>query len=92
VAILIVMTLGPACMFYLYAFAQFRRELKRAGQSRGCARRLARAVTFITDPARRTYEDVVRTAGRSEEPAAGSRRTVMMFPPAAKGCARRDVA
>ena len=91
-AILIVMTLGPACMFYLYALEQFRREPKRADESRGCARRFARAVTFITDPARQTDEHVVHTAGRSQEAAAGSRRTVVMFPPEAKGPARRDVA
>lgn len=91
-AILIAMALGPACMFYLYALVQFRRELKRADQSRGCARRLARAVTFITDPARPADEDVTHTAGQYEEAAAGSRRTVVMFPPGAKAPARRDVA
>jgi len=87
----ITMALGPACIFYLYVLSRFRLELKRAGGSRGCARRLARAVTFITDSARQGNEDVVHTAGRSEE-AAGSRRSIVMFRPEAKGPARRDVA
>lgn len=91
-AILIAATLGPACMFYLYVLAQFWREMQRAGRSRGCARRFAGAVTFITAPARHADQDVVHTADRSQGAAAGSRRTVVMFPPEAKGPARRDVA
>ena len=89
VMLFITLVLGPACMFLLYVLFQLQREARRP--ARQYPRRSARVVTFVTAPASRP-DAVVDPPGRSaEESASSSRRSVAMFPGAAKRSAPREV-
>ena len=86
----ITLVLGPACMFLLYVLLQFWREATQP--ARRYPGRSARVVTFVTAPSSRPEDAVVDPAGRAaEESASSSRRSVAMFPRAAKRSARREV-
>jgi hypothetical protein len=86
----ITMVLGPACIFLLYVLFQFWREATRP--ARQYQRRSTRVVTLVTAPASRPEDTLVDPPARAaEESASSSRRSVAMFPRAAKRSAPRKV-